>query len=216
MATPATDCTAEEFIAAYYQSLVYKTQDIPKFYDPDNAIIWRKSVDSRLGVKFSEAIAKDKDILVPHIERGSTVSVLEFQVMPNDRGFVLNVIGKIARGATSTLFNQVFTICRREDRVFIVGDSLNFLNGFLGGKDEDFNIVYVPPKGKNNRKKQGQGHGPESPPAGGQEARPAQGQKGPQQQRQRRQKGNGQFNGQQKGEQDSKWSYSPGDDASKH
>jgi hypothetical protein len=156
------ESTAAEFIAAYYQNVTYSPEDVAKFYDPESAIIWRKSLNSKVGVKFSEA----GGILVPTIEKGSSVSILDYHLVQIDQGFVLNVIGKIAHETNTECFNQTFTIYRREDRVFIVGDSLRFANL---GREQDLELVYVPPR----KRKGGQNRKPATEPVAAQEQPPA-------------------------------------------
>jgi hypothetical protein len=104
---------AAEFVRAYYTSLVYHQGDVSKYYDQDNASIWRAELHSTESVPFPEAEA----LLFPEIEAGSTVTISDFNILrlPNS-GFAIVVHGRIAFNYTTRAFSQYFTLFEVSER----------------------------------------------------------------------------------------------------
>lgn len=115
---------ANEFVTAYYSSVVYSKRDVSKFYDPDNAIIYRESLKEKPGVKISEAA----DILVPRIEKGDKLMITQYNTVPTQKGFNLSVFGRTIANEKTNHFAQFFTIKFYENRAAIISDSLMNIN----------------------------------------------------------------------------------------
>lgn len=140
---------ANEFITAYYSSVVYSKKDVSKFYDPDNAIIYRESLPEKTGVKLSEA----NNILCPYIGKGDKLFVTQFNTVPTKKGFNLSVFGRIIVNEKTNHFAQFFTIGFFENRAAIISDSLLSIN-----VDENIQQELVeiprPPRNKQNASRQ--------------------------------------------------------------
>jgi hypothetical protein len=111
---------ATEFVRSYYTKLVFQPAELSKFYDEEHATVWRADLNRALAAPFADA----RDLLIPAIEEGSTVSVSSFAVLPLDSGFSLVAEGAIARGDDCRFFTQFFTLGSAGGRFFIVADSL--------------------------------------------------------------------------------------------
>jgi hypothetical protein len=122
---PDIEALASEFVVAYYKSLVYRPNDVPKFYDQETAIIWRAELNSRKGVSFGQG----SPFLIPEIARGSSVSVTDFNVLALEKGWSVSVWGSIVSETQGSLFNQCFVIVDVAGRSFIVSDALKLLDG---------------------------------------------------------------------------------------
>lgn len=125
-----------EFITAYYSSVVYSKRDVSKFYDPDNAIIYRDSLKEKSGIKISEAI----DILVPYIGKGDKLMINQFTSVPIKKGFNLTVFGQTTVNEKTSQFIQFFTIEFFENRAAIISDSLMNINSEVAQND----LVEIP------------------------------------------------------------------------
>ena len=112
-----------EFVVAYYTCFVHHKEDVAKFYDQDNAMVWRKDLGSDVGVNIKGAMG----LLVPEIAKGSSVTISSYNAVPIENGLALVVNGYIVyEGETKAhMFSQFFTLASFCDRVFIESDSLN-------------------------------------------------------------------------------------------
>ncbi|KAH0790570.1 hypothetical protein GPJ56_005559 [Histomonas meleagridis] len=141
---------ASEFIAAYYYKLTYVPNDIQKFYNQEKATIWRQSMESSNAIPFKDA----KNLLVPTITKGSKVSVLEYNILNVENGFILNVFGKIEEGETARKFVQTFfiEIVKAEDvsRICIISDSLKYES--TKEEEEALQLTEVRPKKQYKKK----------------------------------------------------------------
>lgn len=144
MEQPVADVEAEaaQFIVLYYQNFVYSPEELPKLYCQETATIWRESLKSAMAVKVEEA----HDILVPPMEKGSTVTVINYSVNPNEFGYAISVLGKIEFDTTSRVFVQDFVIAHKYDRIFIVSDSLRL--DILGAAQAPADVTYCKPRRK--------------------------------------------------------------------
>jgi hypothetical protein len=127
---------ASDFVRGYYASLVYTPADLVKFYDEDNATVWRDELGERP---------------VPRIQTdsGPQVAVTTFTVLPLESGFSLVVNGDIAfRERPRAESIAASTLSCRTTSVF-----LPLPPGESPGDGED--VVVVPAVGK----------GAEQPPA---------------------------------------------------
>jgi hypothetical protein len=177
---------ASEFVMAYYTHLAYQPSDLPKFYDQDNARVWRSSLPSNIGVPFSTLGPQ----FIPDIPEGSSVTVLNYNVLPLETGLAVVVHGSLVCESFAKLFDQFFTLEQVADRFFITGDSLTLIEA---PRDSDLlkgdgDYVSVPSRKNGGRGKGGgrrgpnenpQNHGPK-PQSGG----PPRGPERPKQQRQ--------------------------------
>ena len=144
MEQPVADIEAEaaQFIVLYYQNFVYSPEELPKLYCQETATIWRESLKSAMAVKVAEAHA----ILVPPMEKGSTVTVINYSVNPNEFGYAISVLGKIEFDTASRVFVQDFVIAHKYDRIFIVSDSLRL--DILGAAQAPADVTYCKPRRK--------------------------------------------------------------------
>ena len=115
-----------EFVVAYYTYFVHHKEEVVKFYDQDNATVWRKELGSDVGVSLKDG----KQFLVPEIARGSSVTVSSYNAVRIENGIALVVNGHIVYEGETTahMFSQFFTLTSFCDRVFIESDSLNIFS----------------------------------------------------------------------------------------
>jgi hypothetical protein len=153
---------AQEFVRAYYTSLVYQRGKLRKYYDQDNATIWRDQLNSPNSIPFAQAEA----FLIPDIDTGSTVTISDFNSLrlPNN-GLAIVVHGTISFGNQTRVFGQYFILSEVSDRYFVMSDSLCFSGGppGTGPAGETF---LVPKRGKGKPKKKPGSEEPAPPEAG--------------------------------------------------
>jgi hypothetical protein len=154
---------AQEFVRAYYTSLVYQRADLRKYYDQQNATIWRTQLNSTDSLPFAQADA----FLIPDIETGSTVTISDFNSLRlPDNGLAIVVNGSIGIDTTTRLFGQYFILSEVSDRYFVMSDSLSFTNAVPGTPRPPVETFLVPPKKPKSkpRKKSPGDDRPASPP----------------------------------------------------
>jgi hypothetical protein len=103
------ELVAKHFVVAYYHCLIYKPQDIVKFYEPSSALFRSPSAVG----------ATPADIRLPE---GAQFHVLDYKCLPWDQGFGLVVTGTVMSLEGSHEFTQAFTVIRRGERFTIVTD----------------------------------------------------------------------------------------------
>ena len=135
---------AAQFIVLYYTNLAYFPDELPKLYDQETAMVWRESLDSKMAVKFEDA----RSVLVPEIEKGSKVTVVNYSIIPNDFCYSVNVLGKIEFGESSRVFVQDFVIAHKYERIFIISDTLRLKLGDVEATDVAYREPRRKPKGK--------------------------------------------------------------------
>jgi hypothetical protein len=129
---------AEEFVRAYYAHLVYHPEELFKFYDQENATVWRSEVGDGVAVQFPQSLA----FLVPAIDEGSKVTVTKFAALPLPSAISLVVHGTVVGPLASRAFVQVFTLSEVvPDRYFVVSDYLRFSGGPV---DSDADVALIP------------------------------------------------------------------------
>lgn len=126
---------AAEFVSAYYFKLAFKPAEIPKFYDQEKALIWRKELDQKDAVKFEDAVK----CLVPAITKGSKIVISDFVVIDNENGFLINVSGYVSHESEAKrTFQQVFELEEVENRFVVVKDILKNVVNMSKEEEEEF------------------------------------------------------------------------------
>lgn len=114
---------ATEFISAYYYKLSFSPAEVPKFYDQENALIWRQELERRDGVDFNTA----SKFLVPEIVKGSKVVIYDYTMLKNEKGFLLTVCGYIKHeNEEKKEFQQIFEVEEIDGKYAIVKDILRY------------------------------------------------------------------------------------------
>ena len=110
---------AEQFVQAYYTTLIQNNGSLVKFYD-ENAMIWRDSFGNGEG----KTLEKAKADLSIKISRGSEVSVTGYSYNNFQGGIHVSVNGHILDDDLAIVFNQSFVLLEKSERYFIVSDFL--------------------------------------------------------------------------------------------
>lgn len=133
---------AQEFITAYYTSVVYSKNEVVKFYDPENAKIYREDLQDKPGISLNESL----NTLVPRLAKGDRLIITQYNAVPIENGFNLSVFGKKISPENTSNFAQFFTLVFVQGRAVVVADSLQNLSF----EHSEENLVQVP-RPKNSR-----------------------------------------------------------------
>lgn len=109
----------EQFVQAYYTTLIQNRNDLTKFYDKE-AMIWRDSFGNGEGKNFESA----KPDLFVKISHGCDVSVTGYSFNNFHGGIHVFVNGHILDNDLVYVFVQSFVILEKSERYFIVSDTL--------------------------------------------------------------------------------------------
>ena len=109
----------QQFIQAYYATLLQQKDELPKFYDQE-AAIWRDSFESGESKKVEDC----KDILALNVPQGSEVAITSFADNSFPGGSHISVYGHIISNENTKVFNQTFVLVQRSDRTLVVSDAL--------------------------------------------------------------------------------------------
>lgn len=117
---------ANEFIVAYYRTLVFAHKDLSKFYNEDTGSIWRTGGNGRQG---AIAFPKAKRELALHLGKQSSVKILSYAVLPISQGGMSIVVNGEIVDQSVQGFNQCFTLSSVQDRLVIDADVLTITAG---------------------------------------------------------------------------------------
>ena len=133
----------QQFIQAYYSTLIQNANDLSKFYDQE-ASIWRES----FGNGESKKVEDCKDNLFPAVQQGSEVAITSFADNSFPGGFHISVFGHIIKDSITSVFNQTFVLLQRSDRIFIVSDALKIVKDteVVDTKAATYNYQFNKPK----------------------------------------------------------------------
>ena len=109
----------QQFVQAYYATLVNTKNDLIKFYQPE-AMIWRESLGSGKGIK----LADYKEDLFVELPRGCEISVTDFTENVFQGGIHITVFGHILDDDKTIVFTQSFVLLECSDRYCVVSDTL--------------------------------------------------------------------------------------------
>ena len=111
---------AKDFIFLYYRELIYKAEEVYRFYD-ENAYIWRDSSDN-----FARPFKEMQNKLIPQMTPGTTVQVSNYTILPCGVSFNVNVFGTYTSDGNQKNFVQSFVLTSRLGHYYILSDSLSF------------------------------------------------------------------------------------------
>ena len=147
---------AKEFIVAYYSTATYSIKQLFKFYDQENAVIYRECLQDKTAV----SLKGNHNLIWQKMSQGSKLVINNYNTIPIENGFNISVFGRIIYPENTKCFSQFFTLEFVQERAVIVSDSLQFLD--INQYDESGLVAIEAPKNLKAQQSPTQSNSPRS------------------------------------------------------